>query len=112
MSKLIGQKLRALRMEAGLSQEDVAGRLGFSRQKYIRIESGSSDIGLDTLSKCAALFQIPVGEITGVLDDGVPAAYRKTDPIQSANEIKEMIGMFYANKRAYERSRSREDAED
>lgn len=55
--------LRELRSEAGLTQADLAAKLGVSRQAVIAIESDKHDPSLDLAFKIAAVFDRPVEAI-------------------------------------------------
>jgi DNA-binding XRE family transcriptional regulator len=47
----IGQLIRQARMRAGLTQQQLAGKSGTTRNYISRIENDRSDIELDTLRK-------------------------------------------------------------
>lgn len=49
----IGQKIAAMRQEAGLSQAQLGERCGLERFHVSRIENGKHSIGLDTLTAIA-----------------------------------------------------------
>ncbi len=57
------QILRDLRSQAGLTQADLAVRLGVSRQAVIAIEAGKHSPSLDLAYKIAAVFDLPVEAI-------------------------------------------------
>jgi len=52
-----------LRKSAGLSQEELAQKLGFSRPTLVLIEKGERDITLTELKKISEIFDIPVETI-------------------------------------------------
>lgn len=56
-------RLKDLRSEAGLTQADLAARLGVSRQAVIAIESDKHDPSLDLAYRIAAIFDLPVEAI-------------------------------------------------
>jgi putative transcriptional regulator len=56
-------KLRVLRAEYDWTQEDLAQKLGISRQAVIAIEKEKYDPSLPLAFKIARLFQKPVEEI-------------------------------------------------
>jgi putative transcriptional regulator len=56
-------KIRTLRKELGLRQEDVADRLGVTRQTIIAIENDKYNPTLELAMKLARLFNTPVEEI-------------------------------------------------
>lgn len=47
-------RLAALRRERGLSQTEVAARMGTSQSALARVESGQADLRLSTLTRYAA----------------------------------------------------------
>lgn len=57
------QTLREHRVLAGLTQADLAARLGVSRQAVIAIEAGKHSPSLDLAYKIAAVFDLPVEAI-------------------------------------------------
>ena len=52
----IGSRIRGLREEAGLSQDDLAEKTGLLKQNIYRIEKGKYSTGQDILSKIAGAF--------------------------------------------------------
>jgi putative transcriptional regulator len=57
------QTLRELRTEAGLTQADLAEKLGVSRQAVIAIETDKHSPSLDLAYKIAGVFDLPVEAI-------------------------------------------------
>ncbi len=57
------QVLRELRTEAGLTQADLATRLGVSRQAVIALETDKHIPSLDLAYKISAVFDRPVETI-------------------------------------------------
>lgn len=51
--KRMGDKIKKLREEAGLSQQELAEKTGLKQQNIARIESGKYSTGQDILSKIA-----------------------------------------------------------
>jgi UDP-N-acetylglucosamine 1-carboxyvinyltransferase len=49
-----GQRLRVLRLEAGLTQSDLAQRLGTTQSAVARMESGQQRTTLQALDRAAA----------------------------------------------------------
>ena len=56
-------RLKALRGEKGWSQQDLAERLGVSRQSVNAIETGRYDPSLPLAFQIADVFGIPIEEI-------------------------------------------------
>ena len=56
----VGQRLRELRMLAGLSQSDVASALGLTFQQLQKYERGFNRVSASRLYKLAQFFRVPV----------------------------------------------------
>ncbi len=56
MKNVISMNLKFLRKESGLSQEELAEKLGVSRQSVAKWESGENLPGIDKCSELAFLF--------------------------------------------------------
>jgi len=67
--RLVGE-LAAVRRSAGLSQTEVAARMGTSQSAVARLESGDADVRASTLERYAAAVG---GQISWQLRDGRPA---------------------------------------
>lgn len=101
MNELLGGRMKALRNSMGLTQEQIADRIGISRQKYARIENGTNNITLDILTKIAGVIEVSVADITRVLDESSAVAYRAGAKDSSSEKIFDMLDLFYANKHMY-----------
>lgn len=102
MNELLGGRIKALRTTVDFTQEQIADKIGISRQKYARIENGSNNITLDILTKIAGVLEVSVADITRVLDETPAVAYR-TKEKGSSEKIFDMLDLFYANKHMYEK---------
>lgn len=71
MATITGDRLRALRQELGLSQEEVAKKIGISRPAYVNYEQGKSR-PVRKLKELAALFDASTDYLLGRTD------YRKS----------------------------------
>lgn len=58
-----GERVKALRREAGISQEVFADACGFARSYMSRIERGTSNLSLDGIERVAIGFGISVEEL-------------------------------------------------
>lgn len=104
MNELLGKRIRDLREDRDLTQEQVAIELNISRQKYARIENGVNHITLEVLAKVASIFRVEVSDITKVLDKELTTAYRVGEGKKgSVDTVYEMLDLFYANKHVYDR---------
>jgi transcriptional regulator with XRE-family HTH domain len=82
----VGRNVRIWRMAKGLSQAQLANRLGVTFQQVQKYEVGSNRIGTGRLVKLAAILRIPIA----ALFDGTEGA----DPARS------LLGLI-ADKRAF-----------
>jgi len=62
LMRLMGKRVRQLRTEKGLRQEDMC-QFGFDYKYYQRIEYGEKNLTLKTLNKLAKAFDVPVAEL-------------------------------------------------
>lgn len=62
----LGENLQRLRKSAGLSQEEVAGRLFVSRQSVSKWENGQAEPGVENLKALAALYGVTMDQLTGM----------------------------------------------
>jgi transcriptional regulator with XRE-family HTH domain len=59
----IGQSLRANRLIVGMSQSDLARKLGVSFQQIQKYEKGMNRVGAGRLPQIAKIFGIPIGAL-------------------------------------------------
>ncbi|MFB7364148.1 helix-turn-helix domain-containing protein [Streptomyces hydrogenans] len=59
----VGDRIRAARLHANLTQEAVAHRVPMDRSTYIRIEQGQSAATLDTLLLVADVIGVPLAHL-------------------------------------------------
>jgi Predicted transcriptional regulators len=57
-AKITGANIRRLRLERGLTQEDLAGEAGIAMRHVGRIERGESSPTVDLLGKLAAVLGV------------------------------------------------------
>jgi transcriptional regulator with XRE-family HTH domain len=63
LNKRVAMRLKRLREERGLTQEQLAKRSGMSHGYLARLEIGMHDPSLSTLAKLAKALKVPVGEL-------------------------------------------------
>jgi transcriptional regulator with XRE-family HTH domain len=61
--KSIGNKLRVLRTEKGLTQESLAAEIGMSASAFAKIERGESDLSISKIEKIAKQFDLTLIEL-------------------------------------------------
>ncbi len=69
----IGQRIRARRLELGLSQGALAERLDIRYQQLQRYEKGVSPVPSDRLPRLAAALSLPLSALLETSSDRVPA---------------------------------------
>lgn len=85
----VPDRLRWLRYQAGLTQQEAAERAGVSREVYIRLETGDCErFPLDAMDKLAGAFGVPGGELL----DGYNR-FLAGDPAREIRELRERIGL-------------------
>lgn len=64
--KALGNRIAALRQEAGMSQQAVADELGIPQQTYANYEVARARLSAALLPEIAALFGVSVDELLGM----------------------------------------------
>ncbi len=86
--ELLRKELPVLRAKARISQEDIAEKIGISRQTYSSIETGKREMSWTTFLALIAYFQNNestkkmIGEING-LSEGIGMIMESSDEIDS-----------------------------
>ena len=80
IDKRLGQRLRARRLEAGLSQERLAEVLGLTFQQVQKYEKGVNRIAASRLFDIAAALDVPVGFFFDGLRAGAPSGVAEDGP--------------------------------
>lgn len=70
----VGARIRALRRQLGMSQVQLAARLGLSVQQVQKYECGVNRISASKLFEAANLLGVPVSELFDGLDAATPEA--------------------------------------
>lgn len=70
MTKKINQFIKELRENRGMSQQEVADKLGMSRPSYILVEQGKKELSLSEAQKISNIFGISLKDMeTGIVPD-------------------------------------------
>lgn len=69
----VGRNLRIWRMAKGLSQSQLANRLGVTFQQVQKYEIGANRIGTGRLVKSAAILRVPISALFEGTDGGEPS---------------------------------------
>jgi transcriptional regulator with XRE-family HTH domain len=70
----VGQRIRAYRLNRGLSQSALGDKIGVSFQQIQKYERGINRIGIGRLKKIAAVFETSITALLGEDDTGGDAA--------------------------------------
>lgn len=81
---LVGQKIRQIRKERGLTQAELAQRIGVQQSDLCRMENGEYKVALDTLFRVLRVFGIAIGEF--FQEDMPPAT-----PTERESEILRLV---------------------
>jgi transcriptional regulator with XRE-family HTH domain len=94
----VGRRVRALRLEKGMSQEKLGNQLALTFQQIRKYENGTNRIGADRLQRIAQILGVSV---SALYPDPVPAG-------RTSQEVAELIdtGSTLRLLRAYSRMRS------
>jgi transcriptional regulator with XRE-family HTH domain len=60
---VLGESIRAHRLIAGMSQGDLAGKLGVSFQQVQKYENGTNRVGAGRLPQIAEIFDVSIGDL-------------------------------------------------
>jgi len=64
IAQTVSQNLRLWRTRRGLTQAQIAGRLGVSQSHFSRLELGKKTPSLRTLGRLAQALEVTVSELT------------------------------------------------
>ena len=72
----LGENLRLLRREKGLSQEQVAQTLFVARQTISKWENGQAEPGVESLKALAKLYGVSLDRLVGAESSSVPESHQ------------------------------------
>jgi transcriptional regulator with XRE-family HTH domain len=76
-SRLLGDRLRALRLKNACSQDEIANLAGMNVSNYGKIERGLGNPELHTLIRLAAVLGVDAAElVAGITGDSLPDKHR------------------------------------
>jgi transcriptional regulator with XRE-family HTH domain len=78
----IGESIRAHRLIIGMSQSDLASRLGVSFQQIQKYEKGMNRVGAGRLPQIARIFDIPISALFEANADTSPGRSAGTAPVK------------------------------
>lgn len=77
---MVGARIRIFRTHRGMSQSDLAGKIGVAFQQVQKYEKGINRIGASRLSRIAAVLGVSIGELFETSDD---KAFRSTKDLST-----------------------------
>lgn len=87
--KLMGSKIKKLRKDAKMSQEELASKLGISRSYFSKIENNQRGLSIDIMQKVCRIFNISMDDFFGTLE-------AKDDFLETeANKLNKKVFKFH-----------------
>lgn len=114
MSYAIGSRIKELRSNHKISQEQMAEVLDTTRQRYSRLEKGQVDISYVMIKKIADYFGVSVSDITsaGLEKKELITFFREKntseDVVSKVSKIEEILRVFHAHEKLYHQMRVRD----
>ena len=80
----VGQRIRVLRNDAGISQTALAEELGVTFQQVQKYEKGVNRVGAGRLTKIAGVLNVPVSKLLGLDEESIATSSRQNSasPLQ------------------------------
>jgi len=88
----IGQRIRALREQRGLSQGDIERQTGMLRGYISRVEHGHTTPSVETLHRFAAALDVPMYRLFYTAEDGAMPAAVGGKPASTLEELAQSNG--------------------
>ena len=101
-SRLVGARIRLLRLEKNLAQNEVAAQVGISQAHLSNIEKGRNNITLENLLKLHEVLQCPVSSFFVDIDGakaGVQEQGSQANPLQEQFTVAELLQALLAMKK-------------
>jgi transcriptional regulator with XRE-family HTH domain len=111
IDRKLGQRVRAYRLEIGMSQEELADRLGITFQQVQKYEKGFNRMAASRLFDIAATLGLPISELfeglSSPLSGKAPEneARSAIDAMRETKEGREMMALFASVKSVRVRKR-------
>lgn len=91
----IGRRLKKARLDAGLTQKEVAEKLGITYQAISNYERGTNRVDTDTLTRLCNIYSIKISDLltTPAWDEGMFAAYHNASSPEEKDYYLELWGV-------------------
>ena len=90
LSSILGLAVRTARVRAGLTQEDVAERIGMASEVYGRMERGQMLPRVENLRRLCLVLNVPPHELLGLDASAFKSAFSVEDHKARADESADM----------------------
>lgn len=113
MSYELGVNIKKIREDKKATQEDVAKALNTSRQRYARMEDGTSEISYKDLCAVANFLGVALQEITSIMEEkkSLSVMFREKGGseknFEAVEKIEEILRVFYSHEKLYRRMRDK-----
>ena len=92
-NKILGEKLKTLRLSYGLTQDDIAMLLGMSRTSFSKYENGAANPPLTVMRKLSVIYKVKLEYL--IYDDDTTVVFNSqnvneepdADPINSFGDL-------------------------
>ena len=101
-SRLVGARIRLLRLEQNLAQNEVAAQVGMSQAHLSNIEKGRNNITLENLLKLHEVLDCPMSSFFVDIDGaktGAQEAKEQGNPLQEQFTVAELLQALLAIKK-------------
>lgn len=97
IKKLLGKRIKELRINKGLTQENLAEKIDIGQRSLSRIECGKIFITSETLSKLLSVFEIEASELFNFkhLDETKELKKELIEAIETENVDINLLYRFY-----------------
>jgi transcriptional regulator with XRE-family HTH domain len=115
MSFAIGCRIKELRTNHRVSQEQMAELLSTSRQRYARLENGQVDISYVIIKKVSDYLGVSTTEITSAEQEDIElvAFFREKntsqDIVDAVAKIQEILRVFQSHEKLYYQMKARDE---
>ncbi len=96
----VGQKIRQMRKQAGLSMMELAERLGMSYQQVQKYEKGMNRVSAGVLYEIACLFGVEINEFFPPVQSAKSSSSEHEELVRDLVDKLEDAGMLMAFKRS------------
>jgi len=80
LAKYVGEQIKKFRERRNMTQDDLAERLGTTRQSISRYEIGERKANQDILFALSDIFGVAVNDFFPAVKEGISAIYNQLEP--------------------------------